>query len=550
MCEREMDGALFKTLLESGCRSLKANVRRLNDLNVFPIPDGDTGDNMLKTLYGGFLAIKDAEDPLGALAENAARGMLLSARGNSGVILSQMFAGIAKGMQGVSQADAPTLMGAFSEGVKSAYAAVPEPVEGTMLTVMREAVGHASRCEEARESLPQFFTEYANGMEASLKRTPELLPVLKEANVIDSGGAGLLCVAQGFVRAISGGMPEEEEPSAAEETAAADLSAFDENSVMIYGYCTEFLLQLTHAKTDIPAFSLESFKRRLAGMGDSIVAVQTGTIVKIHIHTLSPGAILQYAQTFGEFLTVKIENMTLQHHETALREKTEFERIAKRRKNAVVAVANGTGVKAAFRELGADIVIDDCAGNTPSTELFLKAFDAVNADRIFVLPDNGNFLMPAQEAAKLYQDSDVRILPAKNVGDGYAALAALDFSSDDGDEIEGNLKEEIEDSVSATVARSVRDVNMDAVCVKKGEYIGFADKKILTASDDKVETAVELAEKLGAGEKNFIVAFYGREVTEEEKSTFGRRVAEKFPDAEFYELDGGQELYDFVLVLQ
>ncbi len=550
MNERVIDGNLFQTILICGLNNLKDNMETVNDLNVFPIPDGDTGYNMYATFSGGCRSIREGEFSLGQAAETAGNGMLMSARGNSGVILSQMFAGIAQGLKGVENADVICLGRAFECGVKYAYSAVAEPVEGTMLTVLREATAYAVERIGADSSVESFFADLVCETERSLERTPELLPVLKEAGVIDSGGAGVLYILQGILNALRGGKPVWQEVAATVEQQELDLSSFNEDSVMEFGYCTEFLLQLTNAKTDIPTFSLEAFKAHLSSVGDSLVVFQTGTVVKVHIHTMNPGGILQFAQNYGEFLTLKIENMMLQHNET-LRKKAQeqvFRRNSVRKRFAVVAVANGQGMKDAFSELGADIVIDD-AKNSPSVELFLKAFDAANADYLFVLPDDANEFLAAREAAGLCRDSQVRVIPTKSMGDCYVVLASLDFESDDAEEIARHMEADIESSVCATVTRAIRRASCRGVEVEPDDYVGIVGKEILVSTRDKVQTATELVERLHV-KKNFVIAFYGKDVTDGEKKAFATAMKEIAGDMEFYELSGGQELYDFVIVLQ
>lgn len=550
MNEREIDGALFKNMLTAGLSVLKQNLETVDDLNVFPIPDGDTGDNMFSTLYGGVKMIPDGECSLGTVAKAVGEGVLLGARGNSGVILSQMIYGITEEFALHERADIHTVGFAFVRGVNKAYASVSQPVEGTMLTVLREATAYANGNINGESTLISYFSDFLEEGKKSLDRTPDLLPVLKEAGVIDSGGAGVLCIVKGMLDAVGGQTVELSELAVTTASKDIDFSLFNENSVMLYGYCTEFLLQLTRAKTDIDNFSLEEMKQKLSSFGDSIVAVKTGSVVKIHVHTLTPGAVLEYAQSFGEFLTVKIENMTLQHSEKQEKQNNVFKKNAVRKKFATIAVADGEGIFNVFKELGADLIIDGGQGNNPSVEVFLNAFEAVNSDVIFVLPDNGNIIMAAKEAAEHYKDSDVRVLNSDSFGAGYAALSALDYSSENADEIASAMQSDIDDSVCACVSRAIRDTSANGLDIKSGNYIGFIDKDILLTESRKVEAAKRLAEKAGAAERNFLIAFYGASVTDGERSEFENYINQTFPQAEFYGMDGGQSVYDFVLVLQ
>ena len=312
-----LDAKTFLRLIEGGKDNLRVHAETVNDLNVFPIPDGDTGENISMTVEGGLGAVQsDCCDTLGDAERQLASGMLMSARGNSGVILSQLFAGFAAALSGKETADIGALSEALETGVKFAYDSVAVPAEGTILTVAREAAAYAASCIQDQATLEDFWQAYMDELEASLKRTPELLPVLKEAGVIDSGGAGLYYIADGIRRTFHGEAIAAQASERSVQRPIGNFAGFNENSVMEYGYCTEFLLQLQRSKTDISSFSADELIERLGAMGDSIVAFQNESIVKIHIHTMAPGEILNYCQQFGEFLTLKIENMTVQHQDT------------------------------------------------------------------------------------------------------------------------------------------------------------------------------------------------------------------------------------------
>ncbi len=553
MAERkEIDGQILKSMLLGGLRNLKRNVETVNNLNVFPIPDGDTGDNMYYTLSEAIRPIRDCEEHhLGFVAKQIGEGVILGARGNSGVILSQMIAGIADEFSKHERADMDVTAKAFENAVKRAYASVSEPVEGTMLTVLREATNFAVSRMDDKGTLESFLRDYISETERSLERTPDLLPVLKEAGVVDSGGAGILHIMKGFLNALEGETEESEPLSERTGNKQIDLSLFNENSVMQYGYCTEFLLQLTRAKTDIPSFSLEDMRKKLSTFGDSIVAVKTGTIVKVHVHTLTPGAVLSYAQAFGEFLTVKIENMTLQHNEVLeKKEQPAFKKNLTRKPFGLVAVADGEGLISAFKELGADIVIDGGQGNNPPVELFIAAFDALNRDTIFVLPDNNNVMMAAREAAKLYQQSDVRVIEANDIGDGYAVLTSLDYDSGDADTIESNMNSDMRASRCVMVSRAVRPSEAGGLKISEGDYIGFHGKDILVTEKDKTAAALALLTKVGAEQNDFIVVFCGAEVSESERGLLKERMTTAYPNSEIYMMDGGQAIYDYIIVLQ
>lgn len=553
---KTIDGALFQQMILGGVANLRANLQEVNDLNVFPIPDGDTGENMYLTLQGGLEQLHGCNsESLSDKAQAMSQGMLLGARGNSGVILSQLFYGLAEGLAGLETADLRQFGSALKRGVKCAYGAVSHPVEGTILTVAREAVENACANLQTDTTLQEFFVGYLYEMKKSLEKTPDLLAVLKEAGVIDSGGAGLVYITEGFCKTL-GGEEVENELSVAESGSkkSVDLSKFNEDTEMVYGYCTEFLLQLQNSKTDVKNFDLEGLKAFLESVGDSVVAFQTGTIIKIHVHTLTPWVVMKECQNYGEFLTVKIENMTLQHNETLKEEKPKKTELKKprraRRKFALVTVATGEGLRQTFLEMGADYVIYGGQTNNPSSEDFVQAFDEVNADHIFVLPNNGNVILAANQAAKIYTDSDIRVIETKNIGQGYSALAMLDYEADDADEIAALLVESMQGTQTGMVARAVRDTQMNGVDVHKDEYMGFTDKTMLVCAPNKVDALCALAEKMQIAEKEYFLVSYGKGVEETDKEKFRAYVADAYPVIELYEIDGGQDVYDFLLIIE
>ena len=544
-------GELFEKMVISGANNLKANLKIVNDLNVFPIPDGDTGDNMFMTVSGGISALKNSEG--GSLCQKAralADGMLLNARGNSGVILSQLFAGLADGLKGYEEATVNEFGSALKCGVCKAYSSVSHPVEGTMLTVAREATDLAcAKCGD-NGTIGGFFAAYIAEMKSSLDRTPDLLEALKEAGVIDSGGAGLVYIAEGMKLAIDG----KEVGAVGGEIAKAqdiDFSRFNENSVMKYGYCTEMLVQLTNSKGGVERFNLDELIAFLEGLGDSVVAFRTGNVVKLHVHTMTPYKVMEYCHGYGEFLTLKVENMTLQHNGIeSVEEEKKPKRVRPRRRFALVTVANGDGIIDVFKECGADEVIDGGQGRNPSIERFIEAFDQVNADTVFVLPNNGNIIMAAKQAAEIYQKSEIVVVETKNIGQAYSILSMLDYSSNDTAQILELMKSDMCDVVTGQVSTSVRDATIDGVEIKKGEYIGFSDKKMICSKQDKVDSLKALCESLNSNERDFVLVFYGEEISEEQKSEVANYFAQTHKNTEFYPIDGGQEVYDFIVVLQ
>lgn len=547
-----IDGILFEKLVIGGVLKLKNNLKIVNDLNVFPVPDGDTGDNMFMTIHGGISYLKAVDkNSLYLKAEALANGMMLNARGNSGVILSQLFYGIALGLKGLDVANVNQFSLAFKRGVKQAYEAVMKPVEGTILTVAREAIDSAYSHLDSNSTIESFISDYVVEMKKSLDHTPELLNTLKEAGVIDSGGAGLLYIVEGFNDVLDGKEIKDIEIDSNQKN-ELDLSKFNENSIMEFGYCTEFLLQLQTIKVDVESFKVEPIIEYLETIGDSIVAFKTGSVVKVHIHTLTPYKALEFCQQFGEFLKIKIENMSLQHNEIVTKEQdnSRVRKNTKRKKYAIITVATGKGLIDTFYEFGVDEVIDGGQSKNPSTKRFIEAFNDVNADYIYVLPNNSNIIMTAKEAKDLYKESKVYVIESKNFGQAYSTLSMLDFSSDNPDEIAQMLQEGMEDVITGMISKSIRDANINHVEIKEGDYIGFSDKTMYVSNNSKIATYCELLEKLEADNKNFLINVFGQDVNEQEKNIIRNFIKNNYSNLEVYEIDGMQEIYDFILILE
>lgn len=548
---QKIDGNLFKLMINNGASNLKENIEIVNNLNVFPIPDGDTGENMFLTLKGGVDSIINNNDnSLSNVSSIVANGMLLGARGNSGVILSQLFYGLSLGLTGLNEATLQQFINALNVGVKQAYSAVKNPVEGTILTVAREASEFINNKINDEIDFCSLFNDFLLKMKESLKHTPELLPVLKKAGVVDSGGAGLVYITEGFYNALNG---EEKflNDKTTNKTTNLDLSLFDENSEMVFGYCTELLLRLQKSKTNIETFDVNLLIDYLSTIGDSIVAFKIDSIVKIHIHTLTPYKVLEYCQKFGEYLTVKIENMTLQHNET-INEKKEFEFKVKkeRKKYAVVTVGSGNGLINMFYDLGCDYVINGGQTNNPSSKDFINAFDEVNADYIFVLPNNCNIILAAKQAAEIYKDSNIIVIESKSIGQGYSALSMFDFSCDNPKEIEKMLTNGLENVITGLVSKANRSTNVDNIVIEKDNYIGFTNKTILSSQKSKIDTLIDLTNKIDLSNKCFALLLYGKDTTEEEQKISQNLIKEKYPELELYTLFGEQEIYDFIIIIE
>ena len=546
--EKVLDGKLLAELVRSGAANLSQNVQKVNDLNVFPIPDGDTGDNMLLTMKGGANASLEGCDSLSDVSRRISEGMLLGARGNSGVILSQFFEGFASAFSGMITADTDQIKAALRKGVEYAYNAVVEPTEGTILTVMREATEYTYTCNATTpgELLGAFIEE----AKRSLKNTPEKLDVLKKAGVVDSGGAGLVYIAEGIRQAYNGqAVSAVLEMTAADKKADVNFDLFDENSVMKYGYCTELLLRLQRCKVDPDTFNISVIIDYLKTIGNSVVAFKTGTAVKLHVHTMTPEKVFEFCHQFGEFLTVKVENMSLQHSGTDLPDGDEFEvkKDDTRRKFGVVAVATGKGIQDTFREMGADFIVEGGQSMNPSTSDFIEAFEAVNADTVIVFPNNGNVILTARQAAKLYPGSDVRVVESKTIGHGYAALTMLNTDGDDVDAIMAELDEAMAGVVNVEISRAVRDADMDGFTVHTGDYIGFTGKQIVSCSGSREQAVYDAAEKINLSEHSVCMLIRGAKASDEETEKLVFELPKRNGGVEVYRIDGGQDIYDYIL---
>ncbi|MBQ9802813.1 MAG: DAK2 domain-containing protein [Clostridia bacterium] len=547
-----LDGRLLAQMAQGGAALLRSNAEEVNKLNVFPVPDGDTGDNMRMTIESGIAALEKVDSAdLAEVMKTLSHGMLLGARGNSGVILSQLFAGMAKGFDSCEKADATTIGHALTLGVKQAYNSVMTPTEGTILTVARESVDYAVARITPESTIRSFFADLVKEMHASLNRTPDLLINLKEAGVVDSGGAGLLYIMDGFNKILNG---EEikAEPIALDEKKPLDLSGFTADSEMTYGYCTELLLQLQNSKVDAENFDNNIITEFLCGIGDSVVSFKTGTIVKIHVHTLTPDKVLAFCRQYGEFLTVKIENMSVQHSEIAVEETAPAApAVTENKKYGMVAVASGSGIANTFLELGVDTIVEGGQTQNPSTNDFLDAFAKVNAEHIFVFPNNGNILMAAKQAAEIYTDATVHVIESKNLGDGYVAICAADYDNDDAEAIVRCFHDAMSGVITGNVSPSIRDAELNGVQIKNGDFIGFVGKQMLTSNKEMTDTTHALVDKmLEDGEKFMLTVFCGKDCSAEDKADLEAYLAGNHADIETYFIDGGQDVYPFIFVAE
>lgn len=547
MARKFLNGNLFAKMFRGGVAYLRSHVKIVNNMNVFPVPDGDTGDNMMMTMEGGAKALSKIEgESLDQVAKSLMDGMLLGARGNSGVILSQFFAGISNEFLGKEEVSVSDIGKALSNGVKQAYASVSSPAEGTILTVARESVEYAVSRINEESTVESLFQDLVTEMDASLKRTPEILTVLKEAGVVDSGGSGLKYIAEGFLKILKG--EEIEDIAASESTSSAadiDFSKFGPDSEMNYGYCTELLVQLMNAKTDVEAFDVNIIKDFLATIGDSIVAYKTGTIVKLHVHTMQPYKVLEFCHQFGEFLTLKIENMSVQHNETVEQPKEK-----PHKRYGVVAVANGDGIRQLYETLGADEIVSGGQTMNPSAQNFLDVFEEINADHIIVFPNNGNIILAARQAAKIYDKAQIHVIESKSVGDCYAALSTINLENENVDEVIEGINAAMTEVETGFVTYAVRNTEMNGVKVHENDYISFCGKQMLASEPDILAASMKLLDGMKASERDIVNIFYGKSVSEDLLDEFVAQIEEAYPDIEIQTFNGGQDVYRFIVVVE
>jgi DAK2 domain fusion protein YloV len=554
MSPKTIDGNLMKIIIKNGSINLKNNHQTINDLNVFPVPDGDTGSNMQSTMMSGVTSIEDFEDaPVEKIGKSLSRGLLMGARGNSGVILSQLFSGFAKAFQGLTVANAVEFVRGLKFGVDQAYGAVINPVEGTILTVAREAVDKAEAYATEESDLLDVLEVYLKEANESLQRTPDLLPVLKESGVVDSGGAGLIVIAEGMVEALKGNIFEETKGKREKTGRSFDQEATE------FGYCTEFIVQLNQEKK----FNKEKLIKQLKRLGDSIVVVADDEICKVHVHTTKPGDALNIGQIYGEFANLKIENMTLQHTETLLHSADSNAagehacghdhghtfKIEKHSKYGIITVVNGEGLKEMFTEMGVNCIIDGGQTMNPSTQDFIEAIEEVNADNILIIPNNKNVFLSAEHAAKNIDDKNVIVLPAKTIPQGYASLTMFDANQELEDTIE-EMKELIDHVKSGEVTYAVRDTNINGLKIKEGHFLGIHDGDIIASKEDRLETVQTLVDELIDEDSEIITIMYGIDVEQEEVDKLTEHINKSYPDLEVETVDGEQDIYAYLLAVE
>lgn len=552
MSLKQINGIVFKQMVINGANNLANRSKYVDQLNVFPVPDGDTGTNMSMTMTAGAKELVSLEEAsIGKVAKVLSRGLLMGARGNSGVILSQLFRGFATGLEGKDEADIEDIAKALESGVKTAYKAVMKPIEGTILTVARESAEAAGAKYETVETIVDLYDLVVNEMQISLNRTPELLPVLKEVGVVDSGGAGLLLVLTGFMAALSGDRVDFVDiKSEGQVNAGTELESGEEG----YGYCTEFIVRLEPSLID--KFSENQLKKELERIpGNSIVVVQDEDIVKVHVHTLKPGEALNLAQRFGEFVKLKIENMQEQANNlqnaaanqgsiVGVDDSKPQKREAK--ETAIISVCAGQGVEDAFLELHCDYVVSGGQTMNPSTEDMVAAVKEVNAKNVIILPNNSNIVMTAQQTATILEgEVNVIVIPTKTIPQGLSACVMYNPEVS----LEDNIAE-MEDAVAnvktGQVTFAIKDTNIDGVEIKANDYMALVEKDIVACKPNKLDALKVCLEKLVDEDSELITLLVGEDVVDEEVEEIESYIEDNF-DAEVDIIEGKQPVYSFII---
>ena len=541
----------------AGAKNLDAKKEWINELNVFPVPDGDTGTNMSMTIMSAAKEVSSLSNPgMKDLAKAISSGSLRGARGNSGVILSQLFRGFCKVIGEYQEIDVNILSDAFQKAVETAYKAVMKPKEGTILTVAKGAADRALELSEETEDIVYFCEEVIKEAEYVLSQTPEMLPVLKQAGVVDSGGQGLVQVLKGAYDSLMGKEIDYEIEGAASGSGVVKISAQTEEEIK-FGYCTEFIIVLNHPLSDKDE---QEYKAFLESIGDSIVVVADDEIVKTHVHTNDPGLAIQKALTHGSLSRIKIDNMREEHQEKLIKDaekvaaqQKEEEQAAKteepRKDSGFMAVCVGEGVNEVFRGLGVDYIIEGGQTMNPSTEDMLEAIDKVNADHIFILPNNTNIIMAANQAATLVEEKESIGLPTKTIPQGITALVNFipDYSVE---ENKDTMMAEIENVKTGQVTYAVRDTEIDGKTIKQNDYMGIGDKSILSVGQDLKATTLEMVDEMVDEDSAIVSIYYGEDVSEEAAEEIAAVIEEKYPDVEVEINNGGQPIYYYVISVE
>ncbi|MEK5079602.1 DAK2 domain-containing protein [Solibacillus sp. FSL W7-1436] len=547
---KSLDGIKFAEMVQMGAHHLYQNAAYVDSLNVFPVPDGDTGTNMnLSMTSGADETEANVSAHIGKTAQALSKGLLMGARGNSGVILSQLFRGFGKAIEKEAEIDAKGLANAFQAGVDTAYKAVMKPVEGTILTVAREAAAKGVEVAETEEDMIILMEAFIEEAKQSLNRTPDLLPVLKEVGVVDSGGQGLLFVYEGFLASMKGEPLPEKNESSLDDLINAEhhrVQDFMDTSDIEFGYCTEIMVRLEEDKSP---FNEEQFRQELNPMGDSLLVISDDEIAKVHIHSETPGAVLAAGQKYGSLIKIKVDNMREQHSAIV---NDAPQAPAKQQKTkvpyAIVTIAMGEGVSNLLRSIGASYVIEGGQTMNPSTEDIVKAVKEIGAERVLILPNNKNIIMAAEQAAELLE-IEAAVVPTKTIPQGMAAILAFN-PAESVDTNKSNMTQGFAHVKTGQVTFAVRDTSIDGVEIRKDDYMALAEGKIILSTPEMMDAAKKVLEGLMDEDSEIITIIYGEDATAEQADELQNFIEENYPDAEVEIVEGKQSLYPFILSVE
>ena len=550
----------FRAMVEIGEMRLSENAEFVNSLNVFPVPDGDTGTNMMLSFKSGAERVANSTaTTVGDLAQDLAKGLLMGARGNSGVILSQLFRGFSKAVVGKDVITGEELAQAFTNGVETAYKAVMKPVEGTILTVARESAKRGVRKLETSNDIIEVMGSVLRGAEKSLAKTPDLLPVLKEVGVVDSGGQGLVFIYNGFFEALTG----EAVPVQSLQSNKIDLTsvAHHESGVdyehvstgdIKFGYCTEIMVKIGEGETVVDTFDYDTFRNYLNELGDSLLVVADDEIIKVHVHTERPGEVMNYGQRFGSLMKVKVDNMRLQHEEVLKTDYTAKVKEAAQKQKAeygIVAVAAGEGVQELFKSMGVTTIINGGQTMNPSTEDILQAVKEAHAEKVIVLPNNKNIQMAANQAAEVSEDAAVAVVATRTISEGLASLLAFNPEASL-EENQAAMSEQMALVSSGQITNAVRDTNIDGVEIKTDDFMGIVDGKILVSIADRKEATLATIDKMINDDSEILTIIYGEDAEASEVEEITEAVEAKYPDVEVEVHEGNQPVYTYLLSVE
>ena len=544
----KINGLVLAEMIDLGSKNLAKNAEKINALNVFPVPDGDTGTNMnLSMSSGAKETAANVVENIGELGKSFSKGLLMGARGNSGVILSQLFRGMSQHIADKKEVNAKEFAEAIQNGVSIAYKAIIKPVEGTILTVAREAAEAGLKAAENTTSVVEVMEAIYAEAQASLKRTPELLPILKEVGVVDSGGQGLVCVYQGFVAALKG---EKIEGLEAVETNIVDMQFEDDHDMdfmspedIVYGFCTEFTVRLDKEKKE---FNEDKFREDMSKFGDSLLVISDSEYVKIHVHTETPGDVFNYGQQYGELIKIKSDNMREQHREVLRKQEAKQATTPKELKEqAMISISMGAGLSKVLTSMGVDYIVEGGQTMNPSTEDIMKAIKEVNAKNIFIFPNNKNIQLAAKQAAELAEEN-VFVIESKTAPQGLAAVMVFNPQAS-AEENFANMQEVLSTVSTLEVTHAVRDTNIEGVEIKKDEFMGIRNGKIVVSNLSLNTVLEELLEKSLDEDSEIVTLYLGEESTEEYTDFLEQLIEEKYPDVEVELIESGQPVYPYII---